>query len=148
MTLCAIPAPRKGHSHQGPGRDSVAKGAPKGQTLKRRLRMCQEGSSGIRDRDLKEQLRLRSKMEFNKTIRKTFGLEIARRAIEFFFGLQKMSDCTLWRSWTPETKEGTPHRVRAGDVGTLATQGSFAYIDRKKGLYCLHPVVCIMWKEG
>jgi hypothetical protein len=106
---CAIPAPCK-----GPGRDSVAKGAPKGQVLKRRQQMCQEGSSGIRDRDLQEQLCLRSKREFNKTIRKTSGLEIAKQAIKFSFGLQKMSYWTLWRGWTPETKEETPHRVRAG----------------------------------
>jgi hypothetical protein len=40
-----------------------------------------------------------------------------------------------------ETKEETAHRVGAGDVGTLATLGSFVCTDRKKDLRCLHPVV-------
>jgi hypothetical protein len=29
LTCCAIPASRKEHSHQGPGRDNVARGTPK-----------------------------------------------------------------------------------------------------------------------
>jgi hypothetical protein len=37
------------HSHQGPGRDSVARGAAKGLMLERRQQMRQEGSSGIRE---------------------------------------------------------------------------------------------------
>jgi hypothetical protein len=36
MTRHAIPAPHKGHGHQGPGRDTVARGDLKGQTLERR----------------------------------------------------------------------------------------------------------------
>jgi hypothetical protein len=52
ITRRAIPAPCKAHGLQGPGRDNVASGASEGRTL-------QERSSGIKDRDLKEQLRLR-----------------------------------------------------------------------------------------
>jgi hypothetical protein len=39
-------------------------------------------------------------------------------------------------------REETAQRVRARDVGAPAILGSFACIDRKKDLYCLHPVVC------
>jgi hypothetical protein len=49
----------KGHSHQGPERDNVARGAPKGWILERRQQTRQEGSNGIRDQDVKEQLLLR-----------------------------------------------------------------------------------------
>jgi hypothetical protein len=65
-------------SHQGPGKDSVARGAPKGWTLEKNHRTCQGDSSGIRDRDLKEQVRLGSERAFNKTVRKTIGLEVMK----------------------------------------------------------------------
>jgi hypothetical protein len=66
MTSHVIPALCK-----GPGRDSVAREAPKGWKLGRRQWTHQEGSSGIRDRDLKGQLLPGSKRAFNKTVRKT-----------------------------------------------------------------------------
>jgi hypothetical protein len=37
-----------------------------------------EGSNGIRDRDIKEQLHLGSKRAVNKTVRKIFGLELVK----------------------------------------------------------------------
>jgi hypothetical protein len=40
-----------------------------------------------------------------------------------------------------ETEEEAANRVAIGDLGTQATSGSFARTDRKKDLYCLHPVV-------
>jgi hypothetical protein len=59
MTHHAFPAPHKGHGCQGPDKDSVGRGAPKGQTLEKRQWTCQECSNGIRDRDLEEQLLVR-----------------------------------------------------------------------------------------
>jgi hypothetical protein len=59
--------------------DIVARGAPKGWTLERRQWTCQECSSGIRDRDLKEQLHLGSQRAFNKTVRKTVELEVIKQ---------------------------------------------------------------------
>jgi hypothetical protein len=41
-----------------------------------------------------------------------------------------------------EMEEETAPRLRARDVGASATLGSFAHTNRKKDLYCLHPVVC------
>jgi hypothetical protein len=46
MTYYAIPAQYKGRGPQGTGRDIVAAGDPKGWTLGRRQRMCQECSIG------------------------------------------------------------------------------------------------------
>jgi hypothetical protein len=39
--------------------------------------------------------------EIQKTIRKTLGLEIGKRAVEIFNGLQKMKNWTLWRGQPP-----------------------------------------------
>jgi hypothetical protein len=46
------------------------------------------------------------------------------------------------RSAPSKTKEKTAHKVGAGDLGALATSGSYARTDQKKDLYCLHSVVC------
>jgi hypothetical protein len=59
MTCCAIPVRCKEHGRQGPGRDNVARGAPKGRMLERRQWTRQESSNGIRDQHLKKQLHLR-----------------------------------------------------------------------------------------
>jgi hypothetical protein len=78
MTLRVITAQRKGHGRQGPGRDNITDGVPKGRKVERRQRTLQESSNGIRNRDLREQLSLGSKRAFNKTARKTLGLEVAK----------------------------------------------------------------------
>jgi hypothetical protein len=78
MTHHVIPALCKGHGRQGPGRDNVARKIPKRRMLERSQRTCQEGSNGIRVQDLKEQLLLGSKRAFNKNVRKTFGMEVAK----------------------------------------------------------------------
>jgi hypothetical protein len=76
MTRRAIPAPRKGNGHQGPGRDNVARGAPKGQTFERTCRAQPECNNGIRSQGLKERLRLESRRTLNKVFRQTVELEI------------------------------------------------------------------------
>jgi hypothetical protein len=83
MTGCAIPARRKGHHHQEPGRDNVARGDPRGQTLERRQWMHQEGSNGIWDQDLKEQLHLGNERTSNRIFRKALMLEIMKRRVEY-----------------------------------------------------------------
>jgi hypothetical protein len=75
MTCCVIPVPRKGHDCQGPGKENFARGAPKGQMLKRRQQTHLECNKGTKDQDIKLQLHLGSEGEFNKTVRQTFGLE-------------------------------------------------------------------------
>jgi hypothetical protein len=56
--------------------------------LDRRQWICQEGSSGIRDRDIKEELRLRKERTSGRTIEVEFAKQIVRTSI----GLRKMSD--------------------------------------------------------
>jgi hypothetical protein len=53
---------------------------------------------GIRDRDLKEQLRLRKKRTSGRIFRKTVELEIEKRIVGSSTGLREVSDWTLWRS--------------------------------------------------
>jgi hypothetical protein len=72
MTRLAVPAPRK-----GPGKENV-RGAPKGRTLERIQRTRQECSSGIRNRDLKEQLRLRKERTSGRIFRKTVELAVEK----------------------------------------------------------------------
>jgi hypothetical protein len=110
MTRCAIPAPRKGHDRQGPGRDNVARGVPKGRTLKRRQRMCQECSNGISNHDLKGQLCLGSKMAFKKT----FRLEVAKWAVEFSIRAAEYEwlDIVVRRPLWNETRDYTQSKSR------------------------------------
>jgi hypothetical protein len=95
MIRRAIPAWNKGH-----GQDIVAREAPKSCMLKRKQRTHQEGSNGIRDRDVKEKLRPRKERttrngirgrsrgeqlqhvstgNVNETFRETLELEITKR---------------------------------------------------------------------
>jgi hypothetical protein len=83
LTHRALPACRKGRSHKRPMVEKRRWEGPK----------CING--------LKDQLRLGGKKAFNKTIRQTLGLEVAKRAVEFSIWLRKMSGWTLWRTWSP-----------------------------------------------
>jgi hypothetical protein len=130
MNRRVIPARRKGHGHQGPGRDNVARGAPGGRTLKRRRRTRQKGSDRIGDRDVKEQLRLRKERttgngirgrrkrqqlrlestgNFNDTFRETLGLDIAKRIDGTSIRLRKMSDWTLRKGRPPPKRKNSWH---------------------------------------
>jgi hypothetical protein len=91
MTRRAIPAPRKGHGRQPPGKDNVARGTSIGRTFGKRHRAQQEGGNGIGDQDLKEQLRLESKRASGKIFRKAVVLEILKRRVESSFRIR-----TLW----------------------------------------------------
>jgi hypothetical protein len=67
MTRRARVARRKGHYRRWHGQDNVVRGAQKGQTLGRRQRTYQEGSTETRDGGLRQQLR--SKRGFTKTFK-------------------------------------------------------------------------------
>jgi succinate dehydrogenase/fumarate reductase flavoprotein subunit len=60
MNRRAIPARRKGHCHQGQGKNKAVRRTQKRQTFEKGRRPKPEGSTGLRDQDLKEQLCLRS----------------------------------------------------------------------------------------
>jgi hypothetical protein len=70
-------------------RNKFARGTWKGQTLGRRQLMRQEGNSGTRKQEFVEQLCLGSKRTTSRIDRKTIGLEIMKRAVGIFSGLQK-----------------------------------------------------------
>jgi hypothetical protein len=46
-------------------------------------------------------LQLRSKREFNKTLKKALRLEIGKRAVRIFSGLRTIKNWTLWRVYHP-----------------------------------------------
>jgi hypothetical protein len=92
MTHRAIPAPRKSHGHQVPGRDNVARGAPKGQTLYRRRRTRQEGSNRIRGGGLKKQLSLGSEKTSGRIFGRALVLEIMNQKVELSVRIRKMSE--------------------------------------------------------
>jgi hypothetical protein len=75
--------------------------SPKGRTLERRQRTPPECNSEIRGQNLNKQLYLRKVGTSSRIFRKIVMLEVIKLAVEFFIGLQKMSDWTLWRDWTP-----------------------------------------------
>jgi hypothetical protein len=100
LTRRAIPAPHKGR-HQGPVRDSVARGANNGRTLEMRRRKVPECNSEMKDLGARRQMRLGSEGAFNKTVRQTLGQEVAKRSVEFFIAQQEVSHLTLWRGRPP-----------------------------------------------
>jgi hypothetical protein len=77
----------------------------------RRQLMLQVGTNGTRNRDFKEQLRLRSERTTNGIYRKTIGLEIVKRAVGISSGLRKIRNWTLWRGSTPSKSEEKPTRL-------------------------------------
>jgi hypothetical protein len=53
MTRRAVPAPPKVHSRQGPDKDDVQHGTPKGRILEKRRQERPKRNNGIRDRGLR-----------------------------------------------------------------------------------------------
>jgi hypothetical protein len=137
ITCHAIPA-----QHKEQCQDSVARGAPKGRMLQRTQQTCQEGSNGIRNRGVKEQLRLWKEKTTGNCIRersrrqklrlgsqKTLELENMKRVAKSSVRIRKMSGRTLWTG-RPPPKEKMNLR-RDGSVGTTATLGSSVHINWK-----------------
>jgi hypothetical protein len=102
--FAAAPAPRKGHCRQGPGRDNVVRGTPKGRNFEMRHRAQPKRNSGIRDRVLRREPRLGSKEALGQII----GLEVAERAVEFFHRAMGSELLDIVKGSAPsETKEET-----------------------------------------
>jgi hypothetical protein len=85
-------------------RDTVVRELYEEHLKKRRLAQP-ECNNGIRDRDLKGQLRLGSKRAFNKTTRQAFGLEVVKGVVGISIGLREVSDWTLWMGKTPPKRK-------------------------------------------
>jgi hypothetical protein len=97
LTCRAIPASHKGYSHQGPGKDDIVHGTPKGWTYEKRHQAWPKRNNGIMDWGLRRELHLGSKETFYEAT----GLEVVKRAVESSIWLRKMSVKTLWRSQPP-----------------------------------------------
>jgi hypothetical protein len=91
LTCSAIPAQRKGHSHQRPGKDNVVQGTQKGQMLGKRRLVKLEYNNGIRNRDLQECLCLGSERTSGRIFGKTTGLEIVKLTVGSSGNIKKMS---------------------------------------------------------
>jgi hypothetical protein len=105
MTRRAVPAPRKGHGRQGPGKDNVVSGKPKGLTFENRRQARHKRNNGIRDRGLRRELCLGSKEIFYEALGQINRLEVVKRAVESSVRLRKMSVKILWRSQPPPKRK-------------------------------------------
>jgi hypothetical protein len=87
------------HRREVQNKDNVSPESSKGGTFEKRLWKGPECNNGIRDHGLR--LHLRRKREFNKTLKKTLGLEIGKQATVISSGLQKIKNWTLWKGRPP-----------------------------------------------
>jgi hypothetical protein len=107
MTRRAVHARRKGRSYKGPTvekrrcrkrtSDYAVRGIPKGRTFEEKWRTQLKFNSGIRDRDLKQELCLGSKKTLYKALGQTHELEVVKRKVVISIGLRKISDWRLQR---------------------------------------------------
>jgi hypothetical protein len=97
LTHCAIPALRKGHGHEGPGKDSIARGTLKGQTFRKRHQVQLEFNNGMRSRGLRAITF--GKENTQQDLQQTIELEVTKQIIGTSIRLLKMSVRRLWRSW-------------------------------------------------
>jgi hypothetical protein len=72
-------------------------------TIGRRRQLKPEHKNGIRNRGLSQLLQ--SKREFNKTSRKTLGLEFVKQAVGMSSRLRKVRNWTLWRVRPPSKRK-------------------------------------------
>jgi hypothetical protein len=109
MARRAIPARLKGHCYQGQAKDKAVRRTQKGRTFGKRLRAKLEGSTGIRGRDLKEQLHLGSERTSGRIFRKDLVLEIVKRRVETLLRIRKRNVRTLWRGRSPPKRKKRLH---------------------------------------
>jgi hypothetical protein len=77
------------HGKSGPRTDCVVRESRKGRTFEKRQRTQLKFNNGIRDRGLKLQLRLGNDRAFNKIVRQTLGLEVAKQVVDLPLGYGK-----------------------------------------------------------
>jgi hypothetical protein len=126
MTRCAKVARHKKRNHEGPSveqgrrknktRNKTARGTRIGRTLGRSQLMCQEGTNGTRNRDVKEQLRLANERTTRGIYRKSTRLEIAKRIASYTVGLKRIKDWTLWMGRAPLKQKKKKRRLEEESV--------------------------------
>jgi hypothetical protein len=97
----AVPTMCKGQMRKVPGKDGTTMGAPKGRRLHKTHRVIPGCKTGIWGHSVKKQLHLWTEWTFNRAIRKTTRLEIAKRARLSTIELQDVNDWTLWKLRSP-----------------------------------------------
>jgi hypothetical protein len=101
-------------------------------TLRERVRTRHKSRNGVKDlgggrpRYLEKQDPKKLRQEYtgniNETVRKTTGLEIAKRIAQSTVGLRTIKYRVLWRGRSlPKRKKEAAHGVRTEDVGAPAT---------------------------
>jgi hypothetical protein len=100
-----------------------------------------EGITVIRDQRMRQQLHLERNRAFNKIVRQTFGPEVMKQVVGISIGLQKVSDLASWWSQPLGNKRGDCTQSMSRRCRCTGHSRQFARTDRKKDLYCLHPVV-------
>jgi hypothetical protein len=58
-------------------------------------------NTGEREQGLKQELRLRSKKTLFEVLGQTHVLVVVKQVVRISIRLQKVSDWTLWRGWSP-----------------------------------------------
>jgi hypothetical protein len=86
----SIPARHKVHGHQGQGRENVVRGIQKGLNFGERRRAEPRGNNGMRNQDMKKQLRLRKERSSGRIFRKTEELKVRNQIVETSIRLRQM----------------------------------------------------------
>jgi hypothetical protein len=105
MTRHDIPARRKGHCCQTQGKDKAVPRTHKGRIFAKKRRKKPEGINGIRDRDLKKQLRMMTERTSGRIFGKTIGLEIVKRRFGSSVRIRKTRDFIVEGCAPSETKK-------------------------------------------
>jgi hypothetical protein len=120
----------------------VLKGTAKEWTCRKRCQAQQEFNNGIRNLGLKRVI-TSGKQENTQQDLQADCRTGDHEANSQVFCQDSKNKCQniVEEPATAQTKEEIEHNLRAMDVGALITLGTFAHTDRKKDLYCLHPMV-------
>jgi hypothetical protein len=93
---CAVPAVRNGHMRKDPGKDSTARGAPKGWRLEKRWWKGRECNNGIRNHGPKDQLCLRMRTS-DRNFSKPAQLEMENLVVGYTSEVQGVNYWTFWK---------------------------------------------------
>jgi hypothetical protein len=91
------------HSRRDDGKrtsDYFVRGAPKWWEFEKRRRTQLKFSNVIRNRGMRQELRLGSKKIFHEALGQSHELEVVKRAVGISIELRRVSDWTLWRCWS------------------------------------------------
>jgi hypothetical protein len=128
--LCTAKGTRSSWTKKG----QCLRETPKGRTFGKRHRGQEKCNNGVRDRGLRQELRLGSKETFYEALGQIVLPDFTKRAFEFSVGLREMSVKDIVEEpATAQAKEETTYSLRAREVEARTTLGTFARSPRKEG---------------